>query len=85
MKQPFVKKTIAFFIAGILLVAFTVLTSGCGAGWHHRGGRGAGCCPKQNCPVKGGQALEVLKERYVRGEITKEQFEAMKKDITKSD
>ena len=26
-------------------------------------------------------ALEILKRRYVRGEITKEEFETMKKDI----
>ncbi|TAK57275.1 SHOCT domain-containing protein [Patescibacteria group bacterium] len=28
-----------------------------------------------------GNALEILKERYVKGEITKHQFEEMKKDI----
>jgi putative membrane protein len=29
----------------------------------------------------GGNALEILKERYAKGEITREQFEQMKKDI----
>lgn len=28
-----------------------------------------------------GNALEILKERYVKGELTKHQFEEMKKDI----
>ena len=28
-------------------------------------------------------AMEILKERYAKGEITKEQFETMKKDLHK--
>lgn len=30
---------------------------------------------------EGSNALEILKERYAKGEITREQFEQMKKDI----
>ena len=30
----------------------------------------------------GGKSIEILKERYAKGEITKEQFDNMKKDIS---
>jgi len=30
----------------------------------------------------GDKSIEILKERYAKGEITKEQFENMKKDIS---
>ena len=41
---------------------------------------------KNNSQTKDGQGsespMEILKKRYAKGEITKEQFEEMKKDIS---
>jgi putative membrane protein len=36
-----------------------------GRGWYHQGG----------------SAMDILRERFARGEVTREQFEQMKKDI----
>jgi putative membrane protein len=37
---------------------------------------------KENGTPRGSRAMEILKERYARGEIDKAQFEDMKRDLT---
>jgi uncharacterized membrane protein len=44
------------------------------------GGAGPGT-PDQPVAPGSSRALEILRERYARGEITKEQFDAMRQDI----
>jgi putative membrane protein len=69
-----------FFPFGFLffvLIAFFVVRSlfwGWGWGWRGRGGYRGGW-------GYGGDAKEILRRRYARGEITKEQFDQMKKDL----
>ncbi len=59
-----------FIFWGIIIVgAFALIR------WLVQNTRGGGQAPQ------GGGALDILKERYARGELSKEQFESMKKDI----
>jgi len=38
--------------------------------------------PQAHFAPPGDAALEILRERYARGEITREQFEEMRRDLT---
>lgn len=50
--------------------------------WLVRGG-GAGTGAGQGSPGPGGnRALDILNERYARGELNREQYEQMKRDIS---
>ena len=61
------------WVAIILFVVWVVRELSDG----NRDGRGSGG------GTDGGKAaLEILRERYAKGELTKEQFETMKKEIT---
>lgn len=47
---------------------------------------GGGCCGSHNhgqhdIQAEGGPAMEILKERYAKGELKQEEFERMKKDL----
>ncbi len=67
------------FIGGLLMIAFWVLVIGGGVWLVVTLARGS-----QNTPgaqVTSQTPLDILEARYAKGEISKEQFEQMKRDL----
>jgi len=63
------------FIFFLLLIFFVARLFFWGAWWGWRGGR------RYRGYYYGGDAKEILRQRYARGEITKEQFDQMNRDL----
>lgn len=68
-----------FMILFWALVIWAILALVRGVSGHH----GHGCCGHNHDGHGRGEnnALNILKERYAKGEITKEQMDKMKKDL----
>ncbi len=66
---------VLFWVVIIVLVVFAVraLT---------RSGSGQTTPPASSPGQTGDQALEILRERYARGEITKDEYTSMRQDLT---
>ena len=58
----------------ILVLAIVAIVRFARGGRMSRSGRGCSW-------MMGGDALDILKERYAKGELTREEFEKMKKDV----
>ena len=66
-----------FFLGPIFMVFFWVIIIALIVSMVSRmSGKGSSCCGHG-----GSDALEILKERYAKGEIDKKEFEAKKKDL----
>lgn len=78
MDDMYYGHAIFFPFYGIFMWIFWLLLIGLlfgGFGWRRRGEHGWWKNMQDKTP------MDILKERYAKGEITKQQFEEMKKDV----
>ncbi len=64
-----------FYVIPIVILVMLVACVLCARKCMRQMGTGGCCSPRQETP------LDVLKRRYASGEVSKEQFEALKKDL----
>ena len=66
----------------VLLVVVLFLVFGPRGPYAHVGPRGGWGEPSDRSASAGESALDILKRRYARGEITREQFDQMRRDVS---
>ncbi|MEJ2735401.1 MAG: SHOCT domain-containing protein [Anaerolineae bacterium] len=70
----------------IVLILFLLLIGGAVAAviWFARQGSGGRSMGQGQGPRAGDDALEILRRRYARGEIDREEFQRMREDLTRN-
>ncbi len=64
-----------FYLIPIVIIVMLVVCVLCARMCMRQMGTGGCCCARQETP------LDALKRRYANGEVSKEQFEALKRDL----